>query len=94
MATEGDKDNSHNDMDSSDINNIIEKKENERNIRKELPFVSSISFYIKQKEKRIRYLENIKISVSKDIDDLTKQEQDITSKLNKTIDIEKNLYMF
>jgi uncharacterized protein YjaZ len=80
LATKGDKDNSHNNMDSSDITNTAEKKENELNIRKELPFVSSISFYIKQKEKRIRHLENIKISVSKDIDDLTKQEQDIASK--------------
>ncbi len=91
LATESDKDKGNNDMDSSDINNTIEKKENERNIRKELPFVSSISFYIKQKEKRIRYLENIKISVSKDIDNLTKQEQDIASKLNKTIGLEKKV---
>jgi hypothetical protein len=91
LATESDKDKGNNNMDSSDINNTIEKKENERNIRKELPFVSSISFYIKQKEKRIRYLENIKISVSKDIDNLTKQEQDIASKLNKTIGLEKKV---
>ena len=91
LTTESDKDNDYDDTNSSDINNTIEKKENERNIRKEIPFVSSVSFYIKQKKKRIRQLENVKISISKEIDDLTKQSQDIASKLNKTIGIEKKV---
>ena len=50
LNTESDKDNDYNDTNSSDINNTIEKKENEQNIRKEIPFVSSVSFYIKQKK--------------------------------------------
>ena len=89
LATENDKDNDYDDTNSSDIINIVEKKENERNIRKEIPFVSRVYFYIKQKEKRIRHLEIIKISVSKDIDDLVKQRQDIDLKLDKTIGVEK-----
>ena len=60
----------------------------------DIPFVSSLSFYIKQKEKRIRRLENIKISVSKEIDDLTKQRQDIASKLDKTLGIEKKVFSY
>ena len=48
-------------------------------------------FLYKTKEKRIRQLENVKISVSKEIDDLTKQRQDIASRLNKTIGIEKKV---
>ena len=89
FATEIDKDNDYNDMTSSGINNAAEKKENDRNIRKEIPFLSSVTFYIKQKKKRIRHLENIKISISKEIDVLTKQRQDITSRLSKTIEAEK-----
>jgi hypothetical protein len=49
------------------------------------------SFYIKQKKKRIRHLENIKISISKEIDVLTKQRQDIAYNLNKTIEAEKKV---
>ena len=88
LAIESDKDNDYNDAISSDTNNS-EKKENEQNIRKEIPFVSSVSFYIKQKAKRIQHLENIKISVSKEIDDLTKQRQNIAYRLNETKGIEK-----
>ena len=91
LATKSDKDNDYDDTNRSDINNTVEKKENERNIRKEIPFVSSVSFYIKQKVKRIRHLESIRISVSKDIDNLTKQRQDIASKLDKTIGVEKKV---
>ena len=91
LDTESDKDNDNNDTNSLDRIKSFEKKENERNIRKEIPFVSRVSFYIKQKKKRIQHLKNIKISVSKDIDDLTKQRLDITSRLNKTIGIEKKV---
>ena len=73
LDTESDKDNDNNDTNSLDKIKSFEKEENERNIRKEIPFVSSVSFYIKQKKKRIQHLKNIKISVSKEIDDLTKQ---------------------
>ena len=83
--------NDYDDTSNSDINNTIEKKENEQNIRNEIPFVSSVSFYIKQKGKRIRHLKNIKISISKDIDNLTKQRQDIAFKLNKTKEKEKKV---
>ncbi|WP_458719303.1 hypothetical protein [Candidatus Nitrosocosmicus sp. R] len=89
LATESDKDNGYDDTYNSDINNTVGKKENEQNIRKEIPFASSVSFYIKQESKRIRHLRKIRISVSKEIDDLTKQSQDIASKLDKTLGIEK-----
>ncbi len=91
FATEIDKDNDHNDTISSGINNAVEKKENDQNIRKEIPFLSSVTFYIKQKKKRIQHLENIKISISKEIDVLTKQRQDIAYNLNKTIEAEKKV---
>lgn len=91
FATESDKDNDCNDTISSGINNAVEKKENDRNIRKEIPFLSSVTFYIEQKKKRIRHLENIKISISKEIDVLTKQRQDIAHNLNKTIEAEKKV---
>jgi hypothetical protein len=94
FATEIDKDNDYNDMTSSGINNAAEKKENDLNRRKEIPFVSSVTFYIKQKEERIRHLKKIKISVSKEIDVLTKQRQDITSRLNKTIEAESKVFSY
>ncbi|MDN5845937.1 MAG: hypothetical protein L0H53_06655, partial [Candidatus Nitrosocosmicus sp.] len=54
FASEKDEDNDYNDTTNSDINNATEKKENDPNIRKEIPFLSSVTFYIKQKEKRVR----------------------------------------
>lgn len=89
MAIESEGDNDYSDTISSDNNNFVEKRENEQRIRKEIPFVSRLSFYIDQKKKRIRSLENIKILVSKEINDLTKQRQDLVSRINKAIDIEK-----
>ena len=92
FGTESDN---HNDVQiSSDIESTDEKKENEQKIRREVPFVSNVSFYIKQKEKKIRHLENKKISISKDIDDLAKQKQDISSKLQKTLKIEKKVLSY
>ena len=94
LATGSDKDNDYDDTNNSDINNTDEKKGNEQNIRKEIPFVSSVSFYIKQEGKRIRHLRNAKISISKEIDNLTKQSQDIASKLDKTRGKEKKVYSY
>ncbi len=47
FATESDKDNDYSDTTSSVINNAVEKKENDPNIRKEIPFVSSVIFLYK-----------------------------------------------
>lgn len=94
FVTESDQDFDYNDTTSSDINNSVEKKKNEQGIRKELPFVSRLSFYIKRGEKKIQHLENIKSSISKEIDDLTKQRQDLISRVNKTIEIEKKVFSY
>ena len=94
LDTESDEDNDYIDTISSDLNNSVEKKQNEQNIRKEIPFVSRLSFYIKRKEKRIRHLENIINSFSKKIDDLTKQRQDLVSRINKIIKIEKRVFSY
>ena len=79
---------------SPEINDNNEKKENERKLRREIPFVSRVSFYVKQKGKKIRHLEDIKNSISKDIDGLNKQRQEITSKLGKTLDLEKKVFSY
>ena len=76
------------------MNETVEKNKNEQNPRREIPFVSSVSSYIQQKKKKIQHLENIKNSISKDIDDLTKQSQEKTSKLNKTIGLEKKVFSY
>ena len=99
LGTEPDNDNDNDNYDndvyiSPDIESTDEKKENEPKIRREVPFVSNVSFYIKQKENKIRHLENKKISISKDIDDLAKQKQDIDSKLHKTLKIEKKVLSY
>ena len=94
LDTESDEDNDYIDTISSDLNNSVENKENEQSIRKEIPYVSRLSFYIKRKEKRIRHLENIINSFSKKIDDLTKQRQDLASRINKTIKIEKRVFSY
>ena len=99
FGTESDNDNDNDNYDndvyiSPDIESTDEKKENEPKIRREVPFVSNVSFYIKQKENKIRHLENKKISISKDIDDLAKQKQDIDSKLHKTLKIEKKVLSY
>jgi len=94
FATESDNHDDYDDTNSLGIESTDEKKENEQNKISHIPSVSNVSFYIKQKEKKIRHLENIKNSISKDIDDLTKQRQEISSKLDKTLAIEKKVASF
>lgn len=94
LNTESDKDSVYNDTKGSAMNETVEKNKNEQNSRREIPFVSSVSSYIKQKKKKIKHLENIKNTLSKGIDDLTEQRKEKTSKLNKTIGLEKKVFSY
>ncbi len=94
LDTESDKDHDYDISQVSYTNNTIEKKENERKIRNEIPFISRVSFYVKQKKKSIQGLENIKILISKDIDNLIKQREDITFRLSKTIEKEEKVFSY
>ena len=65
------------------------------NIRKEIPFISRVSYFIEQKKKKIQQLEDTKRSIHDDIDQISKQKSTVLLDLKKAMEKEKRaVYYF
>ncbi len=60
----------------------------------ELPLISNVSSFIKDKKKNMKYLESKKNSIFTDISVLEKQRMERISELNKVIEKEKKVYSY
>lgn len=61
----------------------------EEKLKKEIPLISKVSFFIEQTKIKIKQLENTKNSLSHDINEMTKQKNSLDLSLKKTFEKEK-----
>ena len=79
-----------------DYNNqeATQRNELDKKVSDEIPLISRISYFIEQKKKEIKHLENSKKSIYQDIDQLDKRKESILSDLTKTIEKEKRAFSY
>ena len=79
-----------------DYNNqeATQRNELDKKVSDEIPLISKISYFIEQKKKEIKHLENLKKSINQDLDQLDKRKESILSDLTKTIEKEKRAFSY
>ncbi len=78
----------YNDQEASHRNDL------DKIVSDEIPMISKISYFIEQKKKEIKHLDNSKKSINQDIDQLDKRKESILADLAKTIEKEKRAFSY
>ncbi len=91
--------NSINDYQKQNIDYNNDQEASHRNdldkiVSDEIPMISKISYFIEQKKKEIKHLENLKKSIYLDIEQQEKRKESILADLAKTIEKEKRAFSY